>query len=974
MQGPPRAQAGFSSLFRRFVSPKALGRGALFLLAALPLLAGSDLRAQTVSFGKNKIQYTDFQWRVLKSPHFDLYFYPEEESLATMALQMAEDSFGRLAVRFAYHVDRRIPLIIYSSHQDFEQTNVSPYFLPEGVAGFTEFVKGRVAIPFDGSIASFKHTIHHELVHVYQLAILESVFSRHYRGQPAGAPLWLSEGMADLWSEKWDGTAEMVLRDLVLSNELPSIPDLWRFYGSFTIYKVGQDLAGFIEREYGEDAIPRLYDNLWKAGSFDGVLQAALGVRERELSERWHRSLKLRYYPEIETATSPANDSKALAVKGGANFKPCLVPPSAGLGVDRFLFISPRTGYTNIYMASTQGEEREVSVVVQGERTPEYESLHPFRNRIDVSPDGRLAFTSKFHERDALFLYDLKEKKEVGRFQFKELIGILSPSQSPDGKTVVFSGLSADGHSDLYLFHLADSRLERLTEDWYQDIDPAFSRDGRRIAFSSDRTPNGHEGTRNIFIFDRLTGKIRAVTRGDHEDSAPAWSHKGDQLAFVSDRSGTPQIHVSDLEGVGYRVTSLQGGALDPEWLPDDRGLLYAAYHRQRFGVYRLDKIEPEEGREVYNAPLAASLDMPGPAWGSLEADSSLTGEPWTWESGKAAPTAEKVPYRSRFTLDLAQGGVAVDPGLGSGEGLQALLSDQLGDQLIFLQLSNTAETTGDLLSRFNVGATYFNVSRRFNYGLGVYHFAGDFLDERDFRYFERRAGIDLVGSYPFSKFKRIESSLFLYHSDRSDDSFRPARQAILATNYLSLVHDNSLWLPTGPIDGGRYNLTIGVTTDLERATIENVALLADFRRYYRVGLRSAYAVRLQGRVSEGTNRQRFVLGGSGSLRGFPRRSLFGSRSLLLNNEFRFPLLEGAVLGFPFGNIGLPGVQGAILADVGNAWEEQDDIPTPYGSFGVGLRSSLGGFLVLRLDFVRTTDFKSVSSDTDTDFFIGFNY
>ena len=74
------------------------------------------------------------------------------------------------------------------------------------------------------------------------------------------------------------------------------------------------------------------------------------------------------------------------------------------------------------------------------------------------------------------------------------------------------------------------------------------------------------------------------------------------------------------------------------------------------------------------------------------------------------------------------------------------------------------------------------------------------------------------------------------------------------------------------------------------------------------------------------------------------KRQLFGTRSFLLNNEIRFPLLEGVVLGFPFGNIGLPGVQGALFADVGNAWDQSEGaFPRPFGSFGVGLRSSLGG-------------------------------
>lgn len=945
----------------------ALALSLAMTLALFLLLRPSVASAQAISFGKNKIRYDNFEWAVRQSDHFDLYYYPQEESLAVIALAQAEKSYVELSVRWGFSVERRIPFIIYASHQAFEQTNITPGFLPEGVAGFTEFLKGRMVVPFNGSVSDFRGTIHHELVHVYQLAKGESVFSRHYRGRPAGAPLWMTEGQADLWAGDWDGIGEMVLRDLVLSNQLPSIPDLWRFYGSFTIYKVGQDLCGYMEREFGRDVIPRLYENLWKAETFSQALVMTIGVSEQDLSESWHRDLKLRYYPDIEDAKSPTLDALPLAAENGVSFKPCVVPNAAGLPPNRFLYTSPRTGYSTIYMASLNGPDQETETIITGDRSAQYEALHPFRSRIDVSPAGRLAFVSKYHERDALYFFDLKTRTESARYQFEGLVGLLSPSQSRDGRVVAFSGLSIDGRSDLYLFYVEENRLERITSDWYQDQDPAISPDGRFVAFSSDRTPTGNLGHRNLFLYDRLTGRIRALTRGAHVDGMPDWSNRGDRIAFSSDRHGTPQIHITDLAGRTIRVTSMQGGAFDPVWLDNDAGLLVAVYHQLRYGIYRLDNLEAKDSLVETTGPMAVDLEP------VMERADTLAACPWNPDEGVVLPPSQEAPYVRHYTFDLAQAGVALDPSLGYGEGLQASLSDQISDRLIFFQLSNSASTTGDLLARTNLSVNYFNLSKRFRTGYGLYHVVGDYVDELGFPYFERRAGVDLIGSYAYSKFNRIDASLFVFHSERSDDSFREARKALLASNYVSLVHDNSLWLETGPIAGSRWNLTAGVTTDLERASIENTALLVDWRNYSRIGLRSAYAVRFQGRISEGSGAQRFTLGGAYSLRGFPRRSLFGTRSLLLNQEIRFPLLDGAVLRFPFGGIGLPGVQGAIFGDVGQAWESNESFPDPFGSFGFGLRSSFGGFLILRLDFVRTTNFREVS-DSDVIFFIGTNY
>src|SRR6266581_9602528 len=123
---------------------------------ALVIGLASSLSAQYGYFGQNKIQYRRFDWRVLRGEHVDLYYYPEAEELGRVALAYAEASYDTLERRFAHAVRRRVPLIIYASHTDFEQTNILPFIPPEGLLGVTEFLKRRVALPFRGSYAEFR--------------------------------------------------------------------------------------------------------------------------------------------------------------------------------------------------------------------------------------------------------------------------------------------------------------------------------------------------------------------------------------------------------------------------------------------------------------------------------------------------------------------------------------------------------------------------------------------------------------------------------------------------------------------------------------------------------------------------------------------------------------------------------------------------------------------------------------------------
>ena len=142
---------------------------ALFLAALLGRPAAAA--AQFFPFGANKVQYRDLDWQVARGPHVDLYYYPGEAGLVPMSLAAAEAGYDTLALRFGHEVPTRIPLILYASHRDFEQTNVLPFRPPEGILGATDFLKRRVVLPYRGNLSEFLGTLRHELVHVFQLSI-----------------------------------------------------------------------------------------------------------------------------------------------------------------------------------------------------------------------------------------------------------------------------------------------------------------------------------------------------------------------------------------------------------------------------------------------------------------------------------------------------------------------------------------------------------------------------------------------------------------------------------------------------------------------------------------------------------------------------------------------------------------------------------------------------------------------------------
>ncbi len=976
------------------------------LALCLAALAAAPLPAQTVPFGKNKIQYREFDWRIMPGQHIDVYYYPEEEQVARLALAYGEESYAYLERKFQHHPFRRIPLIVYSSDQHFEQTNVFPGFIPEGVLGFTEYLKRRVALPFRGDYSQFRNTLRHELVHAFQLSKITEVAAMHPRQRRASPQNihWWTEGLAEYFSSEQTAEDEMFVRDLVVRGNLPTIQQFNYTY-SFMSYPLGAELHKYLSNRFGDEYIARIYDDFWKYDSFEKALEGVLNVKLDELSREWRYAMEQQFFPAY--ARNPPLDIAAqpLAFKGGANFKPVLYTPPGSDTPDLY-FMSPRTGYTNIYRMRLDRGEDGIETVVEGERSAEFESFHAYESRFDINPSGVIVFVSKYLDRDALLLWDIAKREVVGRYQWHDLVGLKSPAWDATGRKVVFEGLSTAGYSDLYTIDFAAGKRVALTQDSYREEDPDWSPDGSQVVFASDRNPFGRAGYTNLYLVDVAQKTIQQITNGAWNDQDARWSPDGSRVVFSSDRAGSYDLYQVDRQGNGRQLTALSGGAFDPEWLPDARGLVFAGFQDGGFRIFRY----------TFDADSTHSAAVTRIALGAV----AQTAQPWTWGelASPAASVAESEPYKTldKVSVDFAGGDAIVAPGIGAAQGLQFLVSDMLGNHIVFLGVS-AVQATGvqNFIDNFSGNLLYLNLAHRLNFGGGLFRFKGRFRDVAWDIYDEQTYGGYFLASYPFSKFRRVQLELSMENSNRVDiddiydvggigPDTRPStrdltRKGLLTRNYLSYVKDNTLWLQTGPIDGERYNITVGmvscfactvpsqVTGQMIKhdASAENYVIMGDYRRYVRTSLFSAYAIRAFGYFSDGAIPARAVLGGPLHLRGYPRYSLAGSRVWLVNQEWRFPLLHGLSFSFPFGDLNLPGVQGALFADLGSSWLESMSKPEgTWGSYGSGFRMSLGAPLVLRLDVGRRFRIGQLppvvfSADerfgqTFVDFFFGFNY
>jgi hypothetical protein len=217
---------------------------------------------------------------VLRTPHFDIYFYPSEQDAASVAARMAERWYVRLSTVFHHPLSGRQPLILYATQSQFQQTNVVGG-VGEGTGGVTEGLRRRIVLPTGGTLDDLNHVIGHELVHAFQYDITGSG-NPNTRGRlPAATdlPLWFIEGMAEYLSL---GPAApltaMWMRGGVQDSVKDSLPSYRQLEDPrFFPYRYGQALLAYVGGEWGDE---RIGDLLRQAGRMRSIDQAIRGGPE----------------------------------------------------------------------------------------------------------------------------------------------------------------------------------------------------------------------------------------------------------------------------------------------------------------------------------------------------------------------------------------------------------------------------------------------------------------------------------------------------------------------------------------------------------------------------------------------------------------------------------------------------------------------------------------------------------------------
>ncbi|HQU71495.1 MAG TPA: peptidase MA family metallohydrolase, partial [Calditrichia bacterium] len=907
--------------------------GLLFLLS-LTLSAPAQVGYY---FGQNKVKYKDFDWAVFQTDHFDVHYYPEIEESARDAARMAERGYAYLSQTLGWKIKDRVPLILYGSHNDFQQTNVVGGILEQGTRGVTEGLKNRVTLPLTGSYREFNHVLVHELVHAFQYDMMLGDSLRNNRFNP---PLWLVEGMAEYLSAGMDNTTRMWVRDGLHQDKLLSVKDLNTTY-DIRVYRLGQALWEYIGATYGKGKVGPIFRTAIVTGDLEKAFKSQIGVDFKTLTDNWHQYARDNDLPSDSTLIYTQSDSLLEQLSQHRSFFHRVnIVPSLSPDGNRIAFIANK-GFQDELMLLTRnadGSYRSESLLKAGSGR-QFEALRFFDTGLGWSPDGKqLALVSKSGANDAIDILDVDSKKVVKNYVFEEFGSMLSPTFSPDGQQLAFVGILG-GISDLYVLNLETGQKRRLTADKYTELHPQWSPVDERILFVTDRGPDADPerllfSDYDVAILNPVTNDIQMVTNLRGDVTSPQWGPDGQEIAYISEHQGIPNLYRQHLDsGERMPLTRFANGVsgitnTTPafSWSRNGREMAFSAFQNTSWQLFRLDPADSL--REAAHQLVSTQEDLPLP--GSA-GDSTLTASAWLpanadpnalYAQYQLAPEDSVVEkdYRSRFKLD----GVAIGGGYntfyGIAGGATMLFTDMLGNHSLYfssqLQFQNPLHA--------NASLTYFNQANRTNWGIQAFNLSDQYLygfsgNQLGFIRNTYRGFNGLV-AYPFSRFARVELSGGLTWIDQDEvvetySYFNFDRKAndIATYNYsqggLALVYDNATYGFLGP--NGGFRTRFGVDRTLGDFVQTNFS--ADLRRYWGLGSRSVVAWRVMGGASFGDNRQYFQVAGPYGYRGADEYAMFGPKFFVSNLEYRFPLV-------PFLPPQADFISGAAFVDAAGAW------------------------------------------------------
>jgi hypothetical protein len=543
-------------------------RTPLYLLLALLIGASFSLRSQGTQeqFGQNRVQYKLFEWQYYESEHFVTYFNKGGQELGRFASQMAEIDLVEIEELLDYRINRPINIMIYNTIGDFNQSNIGAAAgATFNTGGRTTIIDNKLFIYYDGSHQDMRRQIREGIA---SILVDYMVFGGNLQEIVQNAvllnlPEWFIEGLVAYIGEEWNADLDDKLRDGMQTGRYDKFNKLTGDDARFA----GHSFWHFVAEEYGVSNIPNLLYLIRVNRSLENGFLFVLGSTVSQTIDLW-KQYYLEQYEQVDSDLLEPVEDKRIEKRFRKRY-------------DYYnLSLSP-TGKHIAYVTDDEGRFKVRLQELSEENGKKNKKVKKggFKTR-NLSTDlsypliawdrqgKQLVIVYEKRARTRMIVYNVetkeKEDREISRFQRIQHIEFTA-----DSRKVVLSAINK-GQTDIYIYWIPNARLEQITNDFYDDLDPSWvSLNGKEgIMWASNRdtdtlaraTLDSVLPVANLDLYfldyDEKRGKkaLQITNTPTVSERYPQQFDKEKHFTYLSDVSGIRNRHAGYLDSIYDRT------------------------------------------------------------------------------------------------------------------------------------------------------------------------------------------------------------------------------------------------------------------------------------------------------------------------------------------------------------------------------------------------------------------------------------
>ncbi len=460
-----------------------LGFFLLFLLFILLNFASFGQAIET-EFGKNRVQFHNdyYSWSKYETENVITYWYGKARNIAQATIQIAELEHNDIQELLEYRMNDKIELIVFTDITDVKQSNIGNEEIFNNTLGETKTVGKKAFIYFDGNHKNLRSQIRQGIASVYINNIITGSNLQEVvqNALLLNLPDWFQKGLVSYADESWNTELDHQCK-FHLTNE--KMLDFDK-YSDIYPREAGHSLWYFLENTYGRNKISQLIYITRIYRSLEGSFPYVLNQSFENIKSAWAR-----FYIEKYNLDSGYSDESV----GNTIYQVKKKHNKRITAID----INPQGSHIAIVVNELGRQDVELLDVATGEtkRLLRNDKKNPFQAQ-DVNyplmtwhPNGESLFIL-YEKNDIKYLVQ-QYIHDLGEFEIQDIPENFQRIYSMDyvdGNRLLFSG-TFDGFSDLFYYKIKSRSSERITEDFWDDLDATYVNSGgyTGILFSSNR-------------------------------------------------------------------------------------------------------------------------------------------------------------------------------------------------------------------------------------------------------------------------------------------------------------------------------------------------------------------------------------------------------------------------------------------------------------------------------------------------------